>query len=243
MSADTSPPPRPVLQILAKEPRPGEVKTRLTPALTPDEAATVYRALAQRAFALARAAYAAGTVARIELWCTPSADSPYFEDVAGTSGFARLPQGDGDLGARMARATARALRAGERVLLIGTDCPSLTHSVLDAAARALTDADAVFVPASDGGYVLVGLARELDAFAGVRWSSPHVMADTRDRLRRAGVRWVELEPLDDVDTVADLDAWLARDPAAAAELPALRPGAAHAPPRPTGTPVIHATDR
>jgi glycosyltransferase A (GT-A) superfamily protein (DUF2064 family) len=73
------------------------------------------------------------------------------------------------------------------------------------AAQALQDHDAVFVPALDGGYVLVG--QRVDDprwFAGMAWSHAQVMADTRVRLRAAGVRWAELAPLADIDAPADL---------------------------------------
>ncbi|HET7401984.1 MAG TPA: DUF2064 domain-containing protein [Usitatibacter sp.] len=93
---------------------------------------------------------------------------------------------------------------GERVLLIGSDCPAITPAHLAEAAAALPEHDAVFTPAEDGGYVLVGLARALpQAFEHVAWGSDAVMAATRERLAAAGARWHEMPPLWDVDRPDD----------------------------------------
>jgi glycosyltransferase A (GT-A) superfamily protein (DUF2064 family) len=92
------------------------------------------------------------------------------------------------------------------MLLIGTDCPALTTQTLHDAAVALApNQDAVFVPAEDGGYVLVGLHRpERCLFENMPWGGSEVMAQTRVRLRASGLRWRELAPLWDVDRPEDL---------------------------------------
>jgi rSAM/selenodomain-associated transferase 1 len=109
-----------------------------------------------------------------------------------------------DLGRRMSRAFDHAFAAGRQLIVVGSDCPALTPAHLRAAARALAFDDAVFTPAEDGGYVLVGLARRMAAvFQRIEWSTDRVMADTRDRLREAGARWRELPVLWDVDRPAD----------------------------------------
>ena len=96
-------------------------------------------------------------------------------------------------------------QAPARVLLIGSDAPALSAAVLRAAAAALDDADAVLVPALDGGYVLVGLRRPAPAlFAGVAWSTGQVMAQTRQRAAMAGLRLAVLPALADIDEPADL---------------------------------------
>jgi glycosyltransferase A (GT-A) superfamily protein (DUF2064 family) len=105
----------------------------------------------------------------------------------------------------MAQALNRALADSPRVLLIGTDAPALDAAMLQRAALALDDADAVFVPALDGGYALVGLRQPAPSlFDGMAWSTARVMADTRQRLATAGLRHVELPPLHDIDGPADL---------------------------------------
>jgi glycosyltransferase A (GT-A) superfamily protein (DUF2064 family) len=91
------------------------------------------------------------------------------------------------------------------VLLIGTDAPALDAAMLRAAAAALSDFDAVFVPAHDGGYALMGLCRPAPGlFEAMPWSTPQVMAQTRTRLVRYGLRHKELAPVHDVDEPADL---------------------------------------
>jgi rSAM/selenodomain-associated transferase 2/rSAM/selenodomain-associated transferase 1 len=131
---------------------------------------------------------------------------------AARSGATLHPQQGDDLGARMQAALRSALDRGRPALLIGTDCPALDAAHLAAAAEALRGHDAVFVPAEDGGYVLVGLARAVDAFEGIAWSGAGVMAATRARLAATGASWRELPPLWDVDRPEDLRRLAALDP-------------------------------
>jgi hypothetical protein len=128
--------------------------------------------------------------------------------LAARHGLALTLQGDGDLGQRMARALGRALALHRHALLIGTDAPALDARRLAAAAAALATHDAVFVPALDGGYALVGLARPAPAlFDGIAWSTAQVMRQTRERARALALRWAELEPVADIDEPADLVHW------------------------------------
>ena len=114
----------------------------------------------------------------------------------------RIRQGGGDLGERMHRAIRHFPRG--RVAIIGCDIPDAGSADLRAAFRALGKADAVFGPAADGGYWLVGMAprRPARPFAKVRWSTEYALADT---LANFGTRRVvRLRTLHDVDTAADL---------------------------------------
>jgi glycosyltransferase A (GT-A) superfamily protein (DUF2064 family) len=92
------------------------------------------------------------------------------------------------------------------VIVLGTDCPALTRAHLQESAAALADGlDAALVPAEDGGYVVIGLARARPSvFDGVSWGTRRVLAETRDRLRAAGLHWFEGPLLWDVDRPADL---------------------------------------
>ncbi|HVF63925.1 MAG TPA: TIGR04282 family arsenosugar biosynthesis glycosyltransferase, partial [Casimicrobiaceae bacterium] len=112
-----------------------------------------------------------------------------------------------DLGERMRIALESTLQKGQPALLIGTDAPGIDVAYLARAAHDLQSRDAVFGPAEDGGYVLVGLSRSVNAFDGIAWSTPNVMCQTRERLATANVRWSELPPLFDIDTVEDLMRW------------------------------------
>lgn len=115
-----------------------------------------------------------------------------------------IRQGRGDLGARMHRACTRFRR--RRVVLIGSDIPELRTSDVATALRALGRVDAVFGPALDGGYWLVGMSprRPAKPFAGVRWSSKHALADTLANFR--GRQIALLRMLRDVDTAVDFHA-------------------------------------
>ncbi|NDP41447.1 MAG: DUF2064 domain-containing protein [Aromatoleum sp.] len=212
-----SPMPAPTLQIFAKDPLPGAVKTRLAAVIGTEAAAEVYRRLVERTLATAVSARAAGVIGRIELWCAPAADRPAFAGWRDRFGVALMQQTGNELGTRMRAALDSALARGSPALLIGTDCPALDVAYLAAAAAALAAHDAVFGPAEDGGYVLVGLARSGDVFSGIAWSSPGVMAATRANLASARMTWRELPTLWDVDTPEDLARWeiLAASPIAA----------------------------
>ncbi|MFO1326293.1 MAG: TIGR04282 family arsenosugar biosynthesis glycosyltransferase [Rubrivivax sp.] len=189
------------LIVFAKAPWPGQVKTRLVPALGEAGAAALAARLLQRAVQAA----AGAALGPLELCVAPDGAHPLLQALAATHGAALQPQGDGDLGARMHRALVRALQRHGRALLFGTDVPALDAAVLTAAAQALDTHDAVFVPALDGGYALVGLKAPQPAlFEAMTWSVPSVMDQTRARARAAGLRWAELPALADIDEPSDL---------------------------------------
>ncbi len=117
-----------------------------------------------------------------------------------------LPQGSGDLGARMGR-TMRTLPPGP-VVIVGTDVPDLRSEHVAQAFKALGRFDAVFGPAVDGGYWLVGLRRSPrtpEIFGGVRWSTPFALADTRANLGPLSAAM--LETLEDIDDGPALRRW------------------------------------
>jgi rSAM/selenodomain-associated transferase 1 len=118
-------------------------------------------------------------------------------------GMARMPQGGGDLGARMQRVFTSTPPGP--VLIVGTDVPGIRPAHIAQAFRLLGRDEAVFGPAMDGGYWLVGLKRRprvLRPFANVRWSSPHALADTLANLAGRAVAFVAT--LSDVDDARDL---------------------------------------
>ena len=191
------PRPEAAVAVFAKAPVAGEVKTRLAAVLGADAAASLHAGLVRHALATAVHARLGPT----SLWCLPNASHAFFTRCAGEFGVRLEAQEGADLGERMRRAFERS--AGP-LLAIGADCPALRPAHLVAAAAALREADAVFIPAEDGGYVLVGLARPVRAlFDDIPWGSAAVMARTRERLERARVRWVELDALWDVDRPDD----------------------------------------
>lgn len=187
--------------VLAKAPIPGLAKTRLMPALGAAGAARLQRQLTRQALATALAA----GLGPVTLWCAPDARHVFFRALHRSTGVTCRVQAGGDLGERMHAAFRRHCPAGP-LLLIGTDCPPLTPRHLRDAAQALRDgADAVFQPAEDGGYVLVGLPQPQPAlFHEMRWSTDTVMSETRARARAGHLAVRELETLWDLDLPADL---------------------------------------
>lgn len=120
-------------------------------------------------------------------------------------GWRPIKQGNGGLGQRMERAM-KAMPAGP-VVIVGADVPDIGPAHIAGAFRALGDHDAVFGPATDGGYWLVGLRRRPvmpEIFNGVRWSTEHALADTLANLPPGAAR---LQTLDDVDDGAGLERW------------------------------------
>ena len=190
------------VQVFARAPVSGKVKTRLIPRLGADGAARLQMKLTEHAVATA----IASDVGPVELWCSPDISHPSFARLA-QRGVVLRNQGAGDLGERMLRALSSAIRGGDFAVLIGSDCPSLTPHDLRCAEQALGDgADTAFVPAEDGGYVLIAArncSREL--FDDIPWGSSAVMAQTRDRLRELGQTWRELSPRWDIDRPEDYE--------------------------------------
>lgn len=189
------------LLVFARAPVPGQAKTRLIPVLGAPGAAALHARLVRHALGQAVAA----KVGPVRLCCAPDARHPFFAECARDFEVELWEQQGADLGQRMAHALAGGLRAFGRILLMGTDCPALNPLLLRAAAQALQSHAAVFVPAKDGGYVLVGVRDAVPPiFDGVDWGSAAVMGHTRVSLQALGIRWQELPPLADIDTPRDL---------------------------------------
>lgn len=186
--------------VFAKAPVPGSVKTRLIPVL--GEAGTAR--LAQRMLADTIDHARATGLATIELCATPHPDDPQWVGHL-PAGVQLSDQGPGDLGQRLAAAAGRVIEGGERVLLIGTDCPELDAKRMVEAAAQLDRHDAVIYPARDGGYVLLGLVRsDPSLFADIAWSTDAVATTTIARIRALGWSLYVGDTLSDIDEPADL---------------------------------------
>lgn len=190
-----------LLMVFAKAPIAGYAKTRLAPALGHDGAAR----LASRMLEHTLASALESTLGQVELCCSPDTRHPQFQLAASNPAVTLTDQGDGDLGQRMQHAFTRGLARHRSVILTGTDAPALDAAVLRQAAAALLEHDAVFAPAADGGYALVGLSRlALGLFDGIDWSTSQVMAQTRSRASTMGLTLYELSSVHDVDEPNDL---------------------------------------
>lgn len=186
--------------IFAKAPVPGLAKTRLIPVLGAEGAA----ALAARMLARTVEQAVAAGPGEPELCTTPHPDAPEWQPFL-PSGVRLADQGRGDLGERLARAACRVIAAGEAVLLIGTDCPELDAARFREAVARLRYHDAVIYPATDGGYVLLGLSRfDVSLFADIAWSTQSVARETAARIAALGWSLFVGETLRDIDEPADL---------------------------------------
>ena len=164
---------RGTLIVFLKSPRAGRVKTRLGREIGIGRAAVLFRRMTEITLREARKG----------LWrpvlAIDSGTEPFSLPLVWKTQFDCVAQARGDLGARMA--TAMRVAVGGPIVIIGADAPQLRAAHLKEAFRSLGAADAVFGPAHDGGYWLIGVARRRrapDLFNGVRWSSPHALGDT-----------------------------------------------------------------
>ncbi|QXJ19781.1 TIGR04282 family arsenosugar biosynthesis glycosyltransferase [Actinomadura graeca] len=190
------------LVVIAKEPVAGRVKTRLTPAYTPGEAAVLAEACLRDTLAAVAAAGAARRTLVLE-----GAPGRWLPE-----GFAVLAQRGGGLDERLAHAFADAY-AGRPLVLIGMDTPQVTPALLGRACRGLACCGAVFGPAADGGFWLLGLRRpDAALLRGVPMSCAGTGAAQLRRLLAAGLRVGTLPVLADVDTAADAAAVAAAAP-------------------------------
>lgn len=188
--------------VFGRVPRPGQVKTRLIPALGAAGAAALYRLLLQRALTTAVSA-AVGPVT-LYLDAEPVPDD--LRCWLAGQGCTLALQVDGDLGARMDAALQVSLAADRWPLLMGSDLPSITIGHLQQGAKALAAGqDVVIAPALDGGYGVIGLTRSLpQLFLDMPWGTGSVLALTRRRLAELGVEAELLDPVWDVDEATDL---------------------------------------
>ena len=202
------------IALFAKVPQSGRVKTRLGKTLGDEWACTFYRSFVQDTLLLlgrlqgARYLFLAGS----------SRERTGFRDEL------TLPQGTGveqqrggDLGDRLAHAFPKLLRKHSRVVLLGTDSPTLPDRYVRQALRELKVCDSVLGPCPDGGYYLIGLRRSSAAlFGGIRWGTRHARQDTLKNLLDCGFSCSLLEPWPDIDRPSDLVALeraLSREPA------------------------------
>ncbi len=182
--------------VFAKPPIPGNVKTRLAPALGEIDSAELASAMLLDIWQLvlscerARAILAAAADGDFPV-AVPRAD--------------RWLQGEGDLGDRIERILRRGLEQAPAAIAVGADSPFLTPAHLGNAITALDEHDAVIGRCVDGGFYLLGLRQcPPGLLAHVRWSSAETASEVIDRIARRGWRLAELETLFDVDTPEDL---------------------------------------
>jgi hypothetical protein len=204
------------LIVFTRYPAPGRAKTRLIPVLGAEGASDLQRRMTERILGQVEALAArqpvaveirfeGGDGARMARWLGPQ--------------WTYRGQGEGDIGARMARALAEAFAEGApAAVLVGTDIPDLSGAILAEAFQRLADHDIVIGPAADGGYYLIGLRRERFAelapllFQGIAWGGENVLRDTLSALAPSGVAVHLLPMLRDIDRPEDLAVWEFAEP-------------------------------
>ena len=200
---------RPVrIIIFTKAAQPGFTKTRLIPALGKQGAADLAKRMLMHTLNQSLEA----NVGTVEIYVTPPPTDAIWRDFAVSDELEYSDQGKGSLGERLSRVTQRVIDKGESVLLIGTDCTQLTAAHLQQAKDSLRYSDSILIPATDGGYVLLGLNFfHPSLFESVKWSTDTVSAETIERLKKLG-RSVQIFPsMHDIDEPKDLkflpDTW------------------------------------
>ncbi len=190
------------LAIMAKAPRPGQVKTRLCPPLSPPEAAELYRCFLLDKIAQVRAIHGATGV----LAFTPDMDRRMFEDLA--PGVPLVAQRGDDLGSRLLNTLDDLLRDGYvAALAVDSDTPTLPATFLRQAVDLVVtpDVDVVLGPTEDGGYYLIGMrTANASLFTAMPWSTAEVFPETMRRSEEARLRVACLPSWFDVDTGDDL---------------------------------------
>ncbi len=191
------------LVIMAKAPRAGRTKTRLFPALTPDEAAGLYRSMLLDTIERLR------SLSGFELWLafTPEDERAWFETNIDPP-IPLMPQRGDDLGQRMHHIVEdRCSDGAEAVLLVGTDLPTLPADYVRQAADLLHEDDRVVLgPTEDGGYYLIGLCEpDIRLFERIEWSTDSVFQQTVCQAEAAGKSVSTVPSWFDIDEPADLE--------------------------------------
>ena len=194
--------------VFVKDPQPGTVKTRLTPFLSPEEAADLYQAFIRDTLHTVCCVPDALTSAAF----TPDDARVSLQSLGDNQEIDWFSQTGDTLGARLWHAFQRAFQHGaSRVVTIGSDSPALPASIITQAFEALTRGDVVLGPATDGGYYLIGLAHrgaETDRyqvlFEDIAWSTEMVYTQTVDAIRQAHLTYRQLPVWFDIDQPEDL---------------------------------------
>jgi rSAM/selenodomain-associated transferase 1 len=195
--------PTEILGVFARAPELGRVKTRLCPPFTADEAVRFHRSLVEDT--LERL----GTLKRPDLSRTLLLSRPLLQakDLDVPRGWTIGIQAQGDLGNRLAAFFEGAFRReARRVVVVGTDSPTLPLEIVEEAFEALGQVDVTLGPALDGGYYLLGARLHLpQLFHGISWGTEQVLRQTCEVLEKGGHRHHLLVPWYDVDRPPDLE--------------------------------------
>ena len=200
------PPASAALIVFAKAPVSGQVKTRLSPPLTPDEAASLHGSLVLDLLERCQSLKGCDRI----LAGAPTPEHPFFGAMKTRFKIPVWDQVGNDLGARMAHTFQSALGSPyHSVLIVGTDIPGITVPLISTAFKSLQDHDVVVGPTVDGGYYLIGLRSPVpELFENMPWSTDSVFALTQEKITALGLSLKILPMLRDLDTVEDLQVFI-----------------------------------
>jgi rSAM/selenodomain-associated transferase 1 len=198
------------LGIFAKWPEPGRAKTRMIPLLGEQGAAALARQLLVKSLQWVDAC---PDGIHPVLWVDGGSQAQWTELLVSlklTRHWQVLPQSQGHLGQRMQHAMQVQFEQSPCSLIMGTDTPTLSPVHVDALLGELAQHDAAFIPALDGGYVMVGMARLCaSAFGALDWGSERVAEQTKNVLNQSGCTHAWLPPEPDLDVAQDYEQALA----------------------------------
>ncbi|MFY0696764.1 MAG: TIGR04282 family arsenosugar biosynthesis glycosyltransferase [Balneola sp.] len=189
--------------VFVKNAVPGKVKTRLAKTIGDKEALEVYLRLL-------------GITKREVLKVDANKEVWYAwdigkDDIWEEELFSKKIQIDGDLGEKMNHAFEDSFKNGcNKMVLIGSDCPTLTGEIMEEAFAKLDENDVVFGPSEDGGYYLIGMSSyKPEVLEGIDWSTERVMEQTVLRAQENEIKLAKLQVLNDIDNEQDWNEYLA----------------------------------
>ena len=188
--------------VFCKAPIAGQVKTRLMPDLSSQQAVEIHIELTNRILSL----LSKNQLSPIQLWCSPNINHSFFQQCETNYQLSLHTQQGDDLGERMHHAITSALETSAAVILMGCDCPSFESNDLEFAITALqAENDIVIAPAEDGGYVMIGMTQaQPQLFLNLTWGHDQVFKNTRQRMSELDLKCIETCMHWDIDTADDL---------------------------------------
>lgn len=189
--------------VFVKNAVPGKVKTRLAKTIGDDKALKVYLKLLE-----ITKREVLKVDAEKEVWYAWDIGK---DDIWDEGFFAKRIQSDGDLGEKMKHAFKHSFKSGcNKMVLIGSDCPTLTSEIMEEAFDMLNDNDVVFGPSEDGGYYLIGMSSyKPEVLEDIDWSTEKVMEQTEKKAEKNNISLAKLESLNDIDNEQDWEEYLA----------------------------------
>lgn len=194
---------QPELILFAKQPLPGEVKTRLQPEYSAEQSAEIASFLIRATVELAVSAWPGA----IYLYVWPNANHPLFHELAREFSIHLADQAVGDLGAKMCQALQQGIQRAGCAAILGCDVPHIGWDAIDQANTWLARGRNVIGPTYDGGYYFIGLheARP-ELFENIVWGSQQVLSATMTQATKLGMEFEMLKKMRDIDSASDL--WL-----------------------------------